>query len=82
MMDFASLRSKNKLLMTKREIKAAAAEGRLVVLRDDPWHTIVPDVFGDLVITSRRNDGEPVRKATLGDLRRAKYLAKDKPKKH
>ena len=73
---------KIKLLMTKREIKAAAAEGRLVVLRDDPWHMIVPDVFGDLVVTSRRNDGEPVRKATLGDLRRAKYLAKDKPKKH
>ena len=68
--------------MTIKEIKTAAAEGRLVVLRDDPWHMIVPDAFGDLVVISRRNDGEPVRKATLGDLRRAKYLAKDKPQKH
>ena len=62
--------------MTKKEIKAAVADGRLVVLRDEPWRMIVPDVFGDLVVTSRRNDGEPVRKATLGDLRRAKYIGK------
>lgn len=68
--------------MTTKEIKAAAAEGRLVVLRDDPWHMIVPDVFGTLVVISRRNDGEPIRKARLGDLRRAKYLEKNKLKKH
>ena len=68
--------------MTIKEIKDAVADGRLVVLRDEPWRMIVPDIFGCLVVTSRRNDGEPVRKATLGDLRRAKYLANDKPKKH
>lgn len=62
--------------MTIKEIKTAAAEGRLVVLRDDPMHVIVPDLFGGLVVTSRCNDGEPPRKATLGDLRRAKYIGK------
>ena len=63
--------------MTTNEIRRAAEEGRTVVLRDDPMHMIVPDLFGILVVTTRRNDDEPIRKATLGDLRRAKYLGKN-----
>ena len=63
--------------MTTKEIRRAAGKGRTVVLRDDPMHMIVPDLFGGLVVISRRNDGEPIRKATLGDLRRAKYLGKN-----
>lgn len=64
--------------MTTKEIKQAVEDGRTVVMRDDEGHMIVPDLFGNLVVISRRNDGEPVRLATLGDKRRAKFLSKNK----
>ncbi|MBQ9646088.1 MAG: hypothetical protein IJV24_07010 [Prevotella sp.] len=64
--------------MTTREIKQAINDGRTIVLRHDEGHMIVPDLFGNLVVVSRRNDDEPVRLCTLGDKRRAKILSRTK----
>ena len=60
--------------MTKKEILSAIRSGHMVVLRDDPASAVCQDLFGGLVIVSRRVDDVPVRQATLRDKRNATVL--------
>lgn len=57
--------------MTKEEILQAIRSGHTVVLRDQPWHHIAVDLFGELVVDTCRNEEFPPRKATLEDKRNA-----------
>lgn len=57
--------------MTTRAIKRAIRCGQIIVLRDEPCHTICPDLFGVLVVMTRCRDLFPTRLATLADKRRA-----------
>jgi len=57
--------------MTTKEIRRAIRQGHVIVLSDNPWHTICPDLFGVLVVESRRRELLPTRLATLTDKRKA-----------
>lgn len=59
------------MLMTSRAIRRAIRQGHVIVLSDNPWHTICPDLFGVLVVESRRREPIPTRLATLTDKRKA-----------
>lgn len=56
--------------MTTKAIIEALRLGRVVTLKSDPAHRICRDLFGGLVVVSL-NTGEPTRKATLADKRKA-----------
>jgi len=69
--------------MTTKQIEEALRGNRRVVLRGDPWKWVRRDLFGDLVVVDVRHSGEPVRKATLSDKRRATIMGTTVPaKKH
>lgn len=56
-------------MMTK-QIQKALKDGHIVCLKGDPMSMLYFDLFGDLVVVSRRAE-VPTRKATLADMRRA-----------
>ena len=56
--------------MTKKEIKRAIKDGKVVTIKGDPRSRICCDFFGQLVVVSL-NVGEPTRLATLSDKRKA-----------
>ena len=53
--------------MTKKLIHQCLSSGHVVVLRDDPWSCIVNDLFGGLVVVSKRPEPVPTRMATCDD---------------
>lgn len=57
--------------MTSRAIRRAIRQGSVIVLSDNPWHCICPDLFGVLIIISRRKEDFDSRTATLSDKRKA-----------
>lgn len=59
------------LPMTKKVIRQCLSSGQVVVLRDDPWSCIVNDLFGGLVVVSKRAEPVPTRMATCKDFEMA-----------
>lgn len=59
--------------MTKKEIKQAIDDGRVVAIQGEPLSRVCYDLFGNLVIVSLCAES-PIRLLTASDSRRAELL--------
>lgn len=63
--------------MTKKEIKQAIDEGRVVTIEGEHLSRVCYDLFGNIVVASLRAE-YPIRKLTAKDSRRAILLNEQK----
>ena len=60
--------------MTKKEIKQAIDDGKVVAIKGEPLSRVCYDLFGNLVVASLRAES-PIRLLTASDSRKAELLS-------